>query len=143
VGAVGDPSQQFHDWEPGIEPSGLFWTVPFASGAMSAAPGAGTARLQAMSMAVPDFHDFFTAISPNPDTRPSHVSFDVRWAGGGDRLKVRDPDFGFVGEFVAGDATITFTCQDDDSPVVYTSVAEGQSTVSAAVGHERNGVFFS
>jgi hypothetical protein len=71
------------------------------------------------------------------------VSFDVRWAGGGDRLTVRDPDFGFVGQFVAGDATIAFTCQDDDSPVVYTSVPEGQSTVSAGVGHERNGVFFS
>ncbi len=115
--AVGDPSQQSHDWEPGIEPSGLFWTVPFPSGAMSAAPGSGGARLHAEQMAVPDFHDFFNAIAQTPD--------------------------GFVGEFVAGDASITFTCQDDDSPVVYTSVPEGQSTVSAGVGHERNGVFFS
>jgi hypothetical protein len=145
VDAVGDPSQQSHDWEPGIDPSGLFWTVPLPAGAMSAAPGAGTARLHAESMAVPDFHDFFNAIAetPDPAPRPSHVSFDVRWAGDGDRLTVRDPDFGFVGQFVAGDATIAFTCQDDDSPVVYTSVPEGQSTVSAGVGHERNGVFFS
>jgi hypothetical protein len=145
VGAVGDPTQQFHDWEPGIEPSGLFWTIPFPGSAMSAAPGAGTARLHAESLSVLDFHDFFNAIAeqPDPAPRPSHVSFDVRWQGGGDRLKVRDSDFGFVGEFVSGDATIDFTCKDDDSPIVYTSVAPGQTTVSAGVGHERNGVFFS
>ena len=142
--AVGDPSQQFHDWEPGIAPSGLFWTIPFSGGAMSAAPGAGAASLNAESLAVDDYHDFFNAIAETPEgVRPSHVSFDVRWAGGGDRMNVRDADFGFVGQFVSGDATISFTCQDDDSPVVYTSVAEGQSTVSAGVGHERNGVFFS
>jgi hypothetical protein len=145
VGAVGDPSQQFHDWEPGIEPSGLFWTVPFPGSATSAAPGAGEARLHAESMAVPDFTNFFNAISPSPDPapRPSHVSFDVRWEGRGDRLKIRDADYGFTGHFVAGQATIAFTAKDDDSPVVYTSVAEGQTTLSAGVGHERNGVFFS
>ena len=145
MGAVGDPTQQFHDWEPGIEPSGLFWTIPFPGGALDAAPGAGTARYHAASLAVGDYRDFFNAIAetPDPAPRPSHVSFDVRWHGGGDRLKVRDADFGFAGEFVAGDATIDFTCTDDDSPVIYTSVADGQSTLSAGVGYERNGVFFS
>jgi hypothetical protein len=145
VGAVGDPSQQFHDWEPGIAPSGLLWTVPFAASGVSADPGAGVARMPAESMDIPDFHDFFNAISdpPNVPPTPSVVSFDVRWAGGGDRLRVRDSDFGFVGEFVSGDATIAFTARDDDGSVVYTSVAEGQTTVSAGVGHERNGIFFS
>jgi hypothetical protein len=144
VDAVGDPSQQLHDWEPGIEPSGLFWTVPFPRSAMDAAPGAGTARLRAASLPVDDYHDFFNAIAEEPTgVRASHVSFDVRWLGGGDRMNVRDADFGFVGQFVAGEATIDFSCRDDDSPVIYTSVAEGQSTVGAGVGHERNGVFFS
>lgn len=145
MGAVGDPTQQFHDWEPGIEPSGLFWTIEFPGAAMSAAPGAGTAHLHGESVAVDDYHDFFNAIAeaPDPPPRPSHVSFDVRWHGGGDRMNVRDPDFGFVNQVVAGDATIEFTAKNDDSPIVYTSVADGQSTVSAGVGHERNGVFFS
>jgi hypothetical protein len=145
MGAVGDPTQQFHDFEPGIEPSGVFWTIPFPVGAMSAAPGAGTARLLGESVALDDYHDFFNAIAqdPDPPPRPSRVSFDVRWLGGGDRMTVRDADFGFVGNFVAGDATIDFSCSNDDSPVVYTCVADGQSTVSAGVGHERNGVFFS
>ena len=143
--AVGDPSKQYHDWEPGIEASGLFWTVPFPASAMSAIPGAGTARLRAESMAIDDYHDFFNSLAetPDPAPRPSHVSFDVRWHGGGARQVVNDTTFGFGGLVVAGDATITFSCKNDDSPVVYTSVAAGQSTVSAGVGHERNGVFFS
>jgi hypothetical protein len=145
VGAVGDPSHQTHDWEPGIAPSGLFWTIPLPASAMSADPGAGVARLVGDDVAIEDYHDFFNAISetPNPAPRPSVVSFDVRWAGHGDRLRVRDTDFGFTGEYVSGAATITFTARDDDSNVVYTSVDEGQTTVSAGVGHERNGVFFS
>ncbi|HET8535866.1 MAG TPA: hypothetical protein VFL73_01685 [Solirubrobacteraceae bacterium] len=145
MGAVGDPSQQSHDWEPGIEPSGLFWTIPFPASAMTADPGAGVARLVGENVAVEDYHDFFNAISdtPDPAPRPSVVSFDVRWAGDGDRMRIRDQDFGFVGEFVSGEATISFTARDDDSDVLYTSVAEGQTTVSAGVGRERNGVFFS
>jgi hypothetical protein len=144
VGAVGDPTQQFHDWEPGIAPSGLFWTIPFSGSATTAAPGAGIAHYHAESLALDDYHDFFNAIAEAPTgVRPSRVSFDVRWQGGGDHVRVRDADFGFVGEFVTGDATIEFSCKDDDSPVVYAAVADGQSTLSAGVGHERNGVFFS
>jgi hypothetical protein len=144
VGAVGDPSQQFHDWEPGIKPSGLFWTVPFPPEAMSAAPDAGRARLRARAMAIPDFHDFLNSISPRPDPRPrpSHVTFDVEWHGGGARRTVRDRVFDFGGHFVDGPANIRFTAADDHEPVVYTSVAEGQTTVYAGVGRERNGVFF-
>ena len=145
MGAVGDPSQQDHDWEPGIAPSGLFWTIPFPANAMSANPGTGVARLVGDGVTVDDYHDFFNAISDSPDPapRPSLVSFDVRWSGHGDRLKVRDSDFGFAGEYVSGEAAITFTARDNDSDVVYSSAADGQTTVSAGVGHERNGVFFS
>jgi hypothetical protein len=111
---------------------------------MSSAPGAGRLRLHAESMAIPDFTSFFNAISPTPDPapRPSHVTFDVEWHGGGTRRKVRDRVFDFAGHFVDGPATITFTASDDDDSVVYTSVAAGQSTLYAGVGHERNGVFF-
>ena len=48
-------------------------------------PGTGTARFRMQNVAVPDFHNFFNAISPFPSTLPGHVSFDVRWAGGGER----------------------------------------------------------
>lgn len=94
-------------------------------------------------LAVPDYHDFFTAISPDASPIPSHVSFDVRWQGGGQRQKVRDTTFDFGGDFVSGDATISFAVSNDGSGVTYTSEPAGQTTVSAGAGHERNGVFFT
>jgi len=36
--AVGDPSVQQHDWEPGIAPSGLFWTIPIDPSAIHVDP---------------------------------------------------------------------------------------------------------
>jgi hypothetical protein len=137
-------SPQVHDFEPGIAPTGLFWTIPISPSALDVDPGAGRARLRADRLAVPDFHDFFNAISPSPTSRPGHASFDARWDGSGAKSKVRDATFGFAGKFVAGNSTITFTVWDDDAPDLrYTSVADGQTTVSAGAGKERNGVFFS
>jgi hypothetical protein len=140
---VGDPSDQVHDFEPGIKPSGLFWTIPLPQSTMSADPVTGRGRYRVQNLAVPDFHDFFNAISPFPATRPGHVSFDVRWAGGGESTEIRDDVFGFEGTFVGGPATITFRAYDDARRAVIFTSDPGQTTVSAGVGLERNGVFFS
>jgi hypothetical protein len=139
---VGDPSGQVHDFEPGILQSGLFWTIPISPLALDAAPGKGSARFRAHQLAVPDYHDFFNALSPAPASRPGHVSFDVRWTGNTPRTKIRDEVFGFRGHFIAGDARISFSVHDDGSDVVYQSDPNGQRTVGAGVGHEHNGVFF-
>ena len=83
-------------------------------------------------------HDWMTSNG----TGPSTVSFDCKWAGGGTRHRLHDETYGFEGDFVDGPATIDFTAQQDGSSVIYRSDPGGQITVSAAVGHERNGVFF-
>jgi hypothetical protein len=131
-----------HDFEPGIEPSGLFWTIPFASSSIDVDEEDGRARLRARDLAVSDFHDFFNAISPSPSSQPARASFDTRWHGGGARTKINDATFGFAGQFVAGTATISFAVSAAGG-VVYRSVADGQLTVSGGVGRERNGVFFA
>ena len=135
---------QVHDFEPGIASSGLFWTIPIPASAIDISPGSGRARFRMENIAVPDWHDFFNAVSPSPHPAPvpSHVSFDVRWNGGGQRQKIRDTTFDFAGDFVSGDASIVFSVSNEGSGVTYVSVADGQKTVSAGVGHERNGVFF-
>ena len=149
---MGDPTHQQHDWEPGIAPNGLFWTIPVAASTIDVDPGTGEARLTGRSVAVTDYHDFFNAVAGGgPAPVPAHVSFDVRWAGHGDRLRVRDTTFGFTGRFVQGRATVAFTASNDGSGVVYTSDPGGQynpgpdqgGAGSPAVGHERNGIFFS
>jgi len=140
---VSDPTtEQQHDFEPGIAPSGLFWTIPIDHGTVDASPGSGRARFALGNLALEDYHDFFSAIAPGAEGAPSHVSFDVTWHGGGDRAKLTDSDYHFTGNFVGGDASIAFTAWNDDDHIVYTSDSSGQKTIGAGVGHERNGVFF-
>jgi hypothetical protein len=137
-------SEQVHDFESGIAPSGLFWTFPISPSAIDADPGAGRARFRADRLGVPDFHDFFNAIGPAPVSQPGHASFDVRWDGRGPKTKIRNTTYDFAGKYVAGGASIQFTVWDDAAPSVrYTSAAAGQTTLSAGVGKERNGIFFS
>ena len=143
-GAVGDPTQQVHDFEPGIAPSGLFWTIPIAPSAIDVDPGSGQARLHADNVPVPDYHDFFNAVFGGGATPVrSHVSFDVRWPGKGGRQEIRDETFGFTGHYVTSATTISFTASNNGSAVIYTADRLGQYNVgSPGVGRERNGVFF-
>jgi hypothetical protein len=141
---VGDfsDSVQVHDFEPGIAPSGLFWTVPVAPVFVDARPETGRARMSAVHQAVGDYHDFASSIAPNPTSIPSHVSYTVRWGGAtGAPIEVRDDTFGFAGTFVPADATIHFIARNDTSRVVYRSRPGAQVTVSGGVGRERNGIF--
>ena len=144
MGHVGDIGHQSHDFEPGIAPSGLFWTIPITPSAIDVDPGRGQARLHADNVAVTDYHDFINAVfGGGPTPIPSHVSFDVRWSGDGDRQEIRDETFGFTGHYVNSNATISFTASNDGGDVIYSSVATGQYNVGQpGVGHERNGVFF-
>ena len=151
TGAVGDPNHQVHDWEPGIAPSGLFWTIPISPSVIEIDPGSGQARMVAENVAVTDYHDFFSAVfGGGPTPVPAHVSFDVRWSGGGERTKIRDETFAFWGHYVTGDATVSFTASNDNTGVTFTSDPAGQYNPSPeqggsgppAVGHEHNGVFF-
>jgi hypothetical protein len=138
---VGDPTTQVHDFEPGIRPSGLFWTTRIGHDAVEV-QDLDDARMHKKHMAMPDFHDILNALSPSPKTKPGHVTFDVRWDGRDRRRRIRDNAFRFVGDFRPVEAHIRFEVSDDGSGVTYTSNAHGQKTVSGGVGHERNGVFF-
>jgi hypothetical protein len=135
---------QVNDFNPGTAPSKLFWTVAVPPSSVEIAGASGRARFHLENYAIPDYHDILNSLglTPNPIAPvPSHVTFDVQWNGGGDRLNVRDQTFGFAGEFVGSEATISFSVMNDGGPT-YTSVTADQKIVSSAVGHERNGVYF-
>jgi hypothetical protein len=148
---VGDPTHQLHDFEPGIARSGLFWTIPIPASAIRFDTASGEARFHARNVGLKDYHDFFSAIQGRgPKPVRSHVSFDVRWHGHGQRHKIRDKKFRFQGGYVTGKATISFMASQDGGGVVYTSDPAGQynptpkqgGAGSPAVGQERNGTFF-
>jgi hypothetical protein len=145
TGAVGDLTTQVHDFNPGIAPSGLFWTIPIEPGAIKVNPATGEARLRVQALKIPDYHDLLNSLGlvPGPPPVPSRVSFEVRWAGHGAPVDLHDTTFGFMGHYVTGPATISFTASNNSSSVVYRSDATGQSNPGPpGVGTEQNGVFF-
>jgi hypothetical protein len=138
--------EQLNDFEPGIAPSGLFWTIPIDDDAISVNARKGVARYHQRDVRLNDFHDFFNAVDPNPDPAkviPSVVSFDVRWAPNGQPVvETHDPDFGYEGRFVPTDSTVSFTVRHRDGSFFARSNPGGFFQVSGGVGRERNGVFF-
>ena len=89
---------------------------------------------------MPDFGDFFSAVTGGPST-PGRATFDIRWLGGGARTTVRDDDNGFIETLVQGTAVIEWSASNAEGYAYRTTSSADQTTVTAAVGHERNGIF--
>lgn len=149
---MGDPTQQYHDWEPGIRDDGLFWTIPIADGMVDVDIRRGRATLRGQAVRVTDYHDFFNAIGFGDIAPvPARVDYEVRWHGGGDHVSLDDQTFSFSGDFVTGPATISFSARNEHGDVLYRSDPDGQYSPgpevggagSPAVGAERNGEFYS
>jgi hypothetical protein len=104
-------------------------------------PDLQTGSYRATDLAVKD--GFFVANSvAGAYTVPGTVSFEVDWTATGPAKPVRNQAHGFVGEFRAARATVVWSSSTGESRFV--SQAAGTSTtVFAAIGRERNGVFAS
>jgi hypothetical protein len=135
-------TSQVHDFNPGIASSGLFWTTALPQSAISVQPGAGSARLHVEHLGLGDYHDIVNSLTRGPFD-PAKASFDVRWQGGGSRQVARDPDNAFVYANVQGPASIAWSATNLATGFSFTSSPDGQDTEYAAVGKERNGIFFS
>ena len=128
---------------PGITPSGLFWTTAIPAGSVSVNPGKGRASLQVSNIVVTDYGDYGNALfGGGPPPVPATVSFDVQWSGVAERANVVNPADGFAGEFVRNSAQMTWSATVGDYSFV-SAPASTSSSIFAEVGHERNGVFFA
>jgi hypothetical protein len=140
-------STQRHDFDPGITPypGGLLWTVQVANSAVSDVDvDDGEARYAVSNMHLTDFFNIPNALFHflNPVSTPAVATFDVRWSGPvTERKSVRDATLGFAGEFVSSSATMTWSAH--SSSFSFESDPKGTTSVTAVLGHERNGVFFS
>ena len=145
---MGQPgSQQIHDFNPGIKPSGLFWTQPIPRDSVEMDFDDRTARMHLRDWAIPDFTDIFNSAGltqPPLAPMPSTVSFEVRWRGKAAPMPIRDTTNHFVGQYIDSNATIVWSAEQRSTHFAFTSDgAETTTTVSGVIGRERNGVFFS
>jgi hypothetical protein len=137
---VGGFQNQSHDYNPGIAPNGVFWTIEIPASLVELSLAEGRASFRAHDMAMPDYGDFANSLFPGTSV-PARVSFDVRWHDVLERTTVRNAHEGFSGHFAVTKATMSWSSRQHgfefSSDPADTSVSE-----YAIIGQERNGVFF-
>ena len=139
TGAVG--TGQVHDFNPGIAPSGLFWTVAVPGDAVAADVQHGTASLALDDFDTEDYFNLLNALQDGNSDSAS-VSFEMRWQAIDAPMNVTDPVHHFDGRFTLSAVQIEWSATTPH----FTFVSDPASTthnVRSVIGHERNGVFFS
>ena len=130
-----------NDFNPGIQPSGLFWTVAVPDDSVDVHPGAGTARFALSNFATRDFHNIGNSVMGGPSD-PAVVSFEMLWPGRGQAMVQTDGST-FSFDSVIGSATVEWTGLNKATGMRFQSDPASMShSEFAAVGHEKNGVFF-
>ena len=132
---------QVHDYNGGIQPSGLFWVVELPGDAFQVNHGGQRATLEASDVCVIDSFQFL-----GPNSVPATVSFKGRWPatgpwerrGSGSAVSPTDPA-AFLGRFAPARATGSFPGRSWGSASGPTRVSSDDAF--AELGPERNGVF--
>jgi len=140
VGAVAS-GDQIHDFNPGIAPSGLFWTIRIPDESVEVDFDDARATMNLSDMQVKDFGTGLNSLLRGPSVK-SVVSFHIRWSGVNERVKTRDKTNRFVGNFIEDTATMAWSARRKDFKFV-SDPANTSTTIFAEIGRERNGVFFS
>jgi hypothetical protein len=132
-----------HDFNAGIHPypDGVFWTVQIPPESLQVHLGDGRATLQVANQSVRDYYNIPNSLN-NGDSVAATVSYTIHWDGVTGRRQVRNTDLRVAGLFVDTAATIEWSGSNANG-FAFTSSPVGQTTISAQIGHERNGVFFS
>jgi hypothetical protein len=144
---------QLHDYSPLIDENRVFWAVPIPDDSVTINPGTGEATMRLTDFAVPDAFHYDNSLllsllptdPPLPDAIPAvpaTISFEVTWAGGGERARYSSDVDRFETNLMENTATVTWSSHQADFSFVSDAAPETQTTLYAAVGRERNGVFF-
>jgi hypothetical protein len=138
----GPGSPQIHDYNGGIPPNGLFWTVALPPGAFSMSENRRRARLHLRAICTIDSFVF-----AGVNSTPAVLDMDVRWEargramqlGSGASVPPTDPA-AFTGSFRTARATGKFA----GTGLGYGFKPHGAATSDlgfAELGSERNGSF--
>jgi hypothetical protein len=133
-----DFSNQVHDFNPGFG-NGLFWTIPLDRENVRVDPGSGRASMVVRNLELGDHSNIRNSLTGGP-FNPATASFEIQWAPGMKRFKVRDEAIGIAGEFVMNSATMVWPGQSLGQEYLC-GPRESSASTSAQIGHERNGVF--
>jgi hypothetical protein len=134
-------SNQVHDFNPGIAPSGLFWTIRIPDENAEIDLDNATASLKLSDLELRDHFNVPNSLLRGPSI-PADASFQVHWSGVQQRVHLHDVQNTFDAHVIEDSATMAWSAR--TSSFTFVSDPESTSTsVFAEIGKERNGVFFS
>ena len=131
-------TSQVHDFNPGIATNGVFWTAPIDRGSVKVNLGKGSASLHVADLDVEDYGNVVNALQDGQSVEAS-VSFDVDWSGVDERVKIRNSNADFGGQYVRNTATLTWSAEESG----FSFESDPLASDFAEIGQERNGAFFS
>ena len=136
-------ANQIHDYEPGIQDNGVFWTVAVPASVLQHNVAAGSASFKLDNYAIRDWINFPQSLLQLTSS-PAVVSFDVRWLAASQptRVHVRHEAEQFDYDFVTTQSTIAWSSDQEDFSFV-SDPPDPAWSLWGSVGHERNGVFFN
>jgi hypothetical protein len=130
-----------HDFNGGIQPSGLFWIVRLPDSAFRVSRDGRRATLEAKDVSVLDSFQF-----GGPNVVPATVSFTVRWRAtaarqrrGKGRAVAPTSPAAFLGDFAPARSTASFS--GSEFGFSFRSTMATSDRGYAELGPERNGTF--
>lgn len=130
-----------HDFNPGIFPNGLFWTMSIPNDAFRVWRNGSRARLNVANLPMPDTFQFANNVSV-----AAQISVDVTWRATSDRVRrgfgdaVPPDDFGaFLGDFA--EASCTGRASGAETGFSFRTGTLSEDGFFAELGPERNGSF--
>jgi hypothetical protein len=132
---------QVHDFNPGVAPSGLFWTIRVPSRSVSTSFVPPRASLRVKHLELEDYPNLIDSLRDRNEVGAT-ASFDVRWKGEQKLRHIRNQKQHFELHYFESMATIEWSARNDRGFRFHSDPARTSKTVFALFGHERNGRFF-
>jgi hypothetical protein len=148
VDPLAPDTHQIVDNNPGFTSNGLLWTVRAPASAVQVNFDQGIATYHMANLAMNDYGTLANALFgggapgvPGPGVG-STVTWSMQWRDVLETQDVRDASVGFAGTFKRTSAHIDWS-MDNAEGLHFQSTGQDQKVITALLGRERNGVYFS
>ena len=119
----------------------MFWTIRVPDDSVEVDLDDARASIDLRDVEVRDFFNFLNFLNGGPSV-PADVSFHVRWSGVNQRTHLHDNQKKFDANLILDTATMAWSARRKDFKFE-SDPAHTSFSLFAAIGRERNGVFFS
>ena len=119
----------------------MFWTIRVPDERVEVDLDDARASIHLRDVDVGDHYNIPNALNGGPSV-PADVSFHIRWSGVKQRIHLHDNQKKFDAQLIVDTATMGWSAHTKDFKFE-SDPANTSTTIFAAFGRERNGVFFS